>query len=709
MEKIAVVANRISLSEYIKSSMAVFFKDCVTMRTYSTDDVEKLERIEEQIVVISAYVIFKQVEMKIRPDAVLQTFSQVLSKDNLKALKKEELGQRVLLVNVDYYNCMQTITQLYEAGFQNIDFRPYCGDESTRDKSIRVAVTPNEEWMVPSGIDKVVNIGDRVVDINCVVELANKLGIKDIFDSPQAQLARDNVVTGPGGIEKIFSEAESVNDKIKALIEYMEEGVIIVDLSGRIYLSNQKAREIVGMEAMIDGFSIQEMIPEIDLSRNHEKGHEMLLKMAEKTIIVLNRAMYSKGRKSGNIITIRNYDELEDDQYVMRNRLSGRSHVARMSFSDIKGSSEMIKSRIESAKRMAKSNASVLITGPSGCGKEIFAQSIHNASARSKYNFVALNCAAIPENLLESELFGYENGAFTGARKEGKAGYFELAHKGTIFLDEIGEMALPLQSKLLRVIEERNVAKIGSSKLIDIDIRVIAATNQNLSELVRNKLFREDLFFRLNVLPLDIPPVRERGQDAVELLYYFRDKNHWEWELDGEVRRYLSEYDWPGNIREIRNLAEYLDSLERENVELGDLPAYMTSGGGTSGNERSDGERYSEADGSPEKNWSGSRAVDILRQSEHMNFILQEGRDLIVHQRILSLISQANRRNERMGRTLLVHRLSEAGELYSEAEIRNCLRKLSEAGYIKSKRGPGGSYILGQGEALLRDINVILG
>ena len=191
-----------------------------------------------------------------------------------------------------------------------------------------------------------------------------------------------------------------------------------------------------------------------------------------------------------------------------------------------------MKNKIEIAKRMAATDASVLITGESGTGKEVFAQSIHNSSGRKDYNFVAINCAAIPENLFESELFGYDEGAFSGAKKNGKAGYFELAHKGTLFLDEIGEMPLLLQGKLLRAIEERRIARVGSSKLIDVDVRIIAATNQDLEDLVLEKKFRSDLYFRLNVLPLIIPPLRDRKEDILEIMYYLRDMDGGEWELE---------------------------------------------------------------------------------------------------------------------------------------------------------------------------------
>lgn len=699
MVQIAVVANYTDFAEYIKNNLEIFFKPFADIHAYSVEDIKSIDIFTEKVVVISAYTMFKEVQNKITENTILQTITQTLSKDNLAKLKSVSIGNKALLVNIDYRTCMQVITQLYEAGFQDTDFVPYFGDEASRDKSIKIAVTPGEAALVPPGIQKVINIGNRVIDINCIIELADKIGVQGIFDSPQAQAAKKNIISAPWGIDRIFSENESTNDKIKALIEYIQDGVIITDPLGRIYLSNKKARATLEKKTLFDGFEIQEMLPGIDLSKNHEKGNEMLLRIENKNIIAANRAIFSKGKKNGNIITIKNYDELEDSQHNIRNRISGEKHVARFSFTDIKGSSAAIQECIEKAARFARSDASVLITGPSGSGKEVFAQSIHNASTRRRYNFVALNCAAIPENLLESELFGYEDGAFTGARKGGKMGYFELAHKGTIFLDEIGEMPLALQSKLLRVIEERRFSKIGSAKVIDIDVRIIAATNQNLEQLASEKAFREDLFYRLNVLPLEIPPLNQRGDDAIELLYYFREKNAHNWSLSEETQRFLQSYSWPGNIREVRNLAEYLDSLEESFINIEAIPVSMLTRGARTVSAIN-------CNLSTETPHAG----DLSALHGHdLDFILFEGRSLSIHKAILQHLQFLSCSGQKTGRTQLEAALRSAGHSYSETEIRNCLRKLSEAGYIKSKRGPGGSIILPKGEVLLVKLKDLLG
>lgn len=247
--------------------------------------------------------------------------------------------------------------------------------------------------------------------------------------------------------------------------------------------------------------------------------------------------------------------------------------------SSIIGNSRAIEKVKIQAKKIARSNASVLITGESGTGKELFAKAIHFESRRSDGPFIAINCAAIPENLLESELFGYANGAFTGASKSGRIGKFELADGGTIFLDEVGDMPLQFQAKLLRVLQDRAVIPVGSNKIKTIDVRVISATNKKIEEMVRLGLFREDLYYRLNVIPIEIPPLRERKEDIPLLIDYFLKKFCISCGInipmiDKNALKALTSYSWRGNIRELQNVIEYTFNMmqDESKIELVHLP-----------------------------------------------------------------------------------------------------------------------------------------
>lgn len=232
-------------------------------------------------------------------------------------------------------------------------------------------------------------------------------------------------------------------------------------------------------------------------------------------------------------------------------------------------------------KRVAKSTSAVLITGESGTGKELVAHALHHESQRSTAPFVKVNCAALPENLLESELFGYREGAFTGSRKGGQVGKFELAHGGTIFLDEIGDMPLTMQVKLLRVLQEKEIEPLGASESKKVDVRVVSATNHNLRSLIEQGKFREDLFYRLNVVPLSIPPLRERIDDIKLLVEYFCTKFNFNFglsikEVDPDAWEILLNHQWPGNIRELENVLEQVfNVIESDVIQVNHLPIYM--------------------------------------------------------------------------------------------------------------------------------------
>jgi len=249
-------------------------------------------------------------------------------------------------------------------------------------------------------------------------------------------------------------------------------------------------------------------------------------------------------------------------------------------FENMVGSSREIHSIRREAEKAAGNNFTVLITGESGTGKELLAQSIHSASDRSEQPFVRINCAAIPKELFESELFGYEKGSFTGASIKGKVGKFELANRGTIFLDEIGDMPLELQPKLLRVLELKEFERVGGNRVIKSDFRVIAATNRPLEEMMKSGEFRQDLFFRLNVIPFKLPPLRERREDVSELIHYFVERTLKNNKMYGRDIKFsddalerLVSYDWPGNTRELQNVIDRtLATMESDVVEVSDLP-----------------------------------------------------------------------------------------------------------------------------------------
>ncbi len=377
------------------------------------------------------------------------------------------------------------------------------------------------------------------------------------------------------------------SNQLKAIVESMHEGLIAVDQDNRIVSCNTKCEELLGVPRnKIETRELSEVWDNDDIQMTLDNG----LSIRDREV-VYRPAKGKEKRFLSTIVPINEMTEGEQDSPIQgamilfqdisdaRERIYKIAGVGKNTlFDDIIGESETLISAKRRALQVATSDSTVLITGESGTGKELFARAIHYASSRADNAFVSINCGAIPDMLLESELFGYEKGAFTGADKSGKPGKFEIAHKGTIFLDEIGDLPLHLQVKLLHAIQNRQIDRIGGLVPIDVDVRIIAATNKNLEEMINQKQFREDLFFRLNVIPLVIPPLRARTGDVRLLLDYGLKK--FTGLLQKNIKSFSQEalhallrYNWPGNVRELENVVEYAVNMENGSaISLSNLP-----------------------------------------------------------------------------------------------------------------------------------------
>lgn len=362
--------------------------------------------------------------------------------------------------------------------------------------------------------------------------------------------------------------------EVEGLLSYITDPVLVVDAEGKIVHANSAAEQILERSQIIMiGKHFTEFVQSELLSKYIHQGKP-----------VANLAVNMINSKGAHLdFSCRLHPLLVDAQVegailfftkpALHQEQQEKSfrYGTRFSLDDVIGSSPAIVALKEQVMKIAKSESTVLIRGESGTGKEVLAQSIHRLSHRNKGPFVAINCAAIPESLLESELFGYEEGAFTGAKKGGKPGRFELAKGGTLFLDEIGDMPLYLQAKLLRVLQERRIERVGGTKAIEVDVRIIAATHKDLESMIANNQFREDLYFRLNVIPLYVPPLRERKEDLYELIQYYMHKFCKRFgkepkRFSSQALKKIFDYHWPGNIRELENMVEYI-----VNLEIGDL------------------------------------------------------------------------------------------------------------------------------------------
>lgn len=366
---------------------------------------------------------------------------------------------------------------------------------------------------------------------------------------------------------KVRRQERRMAARLKMAFDSTSEGIVVTDSEDKVTIYNSAAEKICKTEEYAAiGRNIVDVVRDTGIAtqfRPEEPNSSYLKSINGKTFAFQKKPVLLDNDQVGTVFMFEDITKIQQLESQIRRQIHNKGLLPRYQFEDILCRSAPMQECKDLAKRYASTQASVVIEGESGTGKELFAQSIHNASSRATGPFVAVNCAAIPDTLLESELFGYEGGAFTGARKDGKAGLFEQAHLGTIFLDEIGEIPESLQARLLRVLQEREVRRVGGDRVIAVDIRIISATNKNLLKKVQDGTFRDDLFYRLNVLSLKIPPLRERREDIPLISASILEKLGVQVtpQIISEIQPVLSAYDWPGNIRELSNILERLSLL----------------------------------------------------------------------------------------------------------------------------------------------------
>lgn len=380
------------------------------------------------------------------------------------------------------------------------------------------------------------------------------------------------------------------------IYEAMKQGILICDAQARILYFNASYADFIG-EKLVDvkGKNIRDIrpgavVPEVIASGQPRQSLHRIEHGQEYFVDIY--PVRKEGRVAGTVSIVMSLEDakyfkdtlenIERERQTLQARLS-LTNGTRYTFDSIIGDSEALLEAVQMAKRIAAHDTNVLLQGESGCGKELFAQAIHNAGGRKQEPFVAINCAAISKTMLESELFGYEDGAFTGAKKGGKPGLFETAGKGTLFLDEISEMDFELQAKLLRVLQEKKFRRIGGTKEQISEVRVISACNVDLLQYIEEKKFRRDLYYRIAAIPVHIPPLRSRGRDILLLAEHFlqevRIQHKRKYVLTEEVIGVFQQYAWPGNIRELRNTIDYAAMMAvDENITAECLPPIIPRG-----------------------------------------------------------------------------------------------------------------------------------
>jgi len=408
-----------------------------------------------------------------------------------------------------------------------------------------------------------------VVGPGLVTDLADRLGLIGVFlySGNSVRMALEDAIEA-ARLRRIESGRR---DYVNTILAHLNEGVAAVDEEGRIQSFNPAMERFLGTPATnAVGRKLQALSPGLsldDVIRTGTKELEAIQKVGDRMVVVNRIPLTGESGTTGAVLTLQDASAIQRVDRNLRTRSRTRLPGVRYTLDDLAGNSPAMAHLRELARRYAAVDSTVLIGGESGTGKEVLAQGMHDASPRRAFPFVAVNCAAFPESLLESELFGYEEGAFTGARRGGKAGLFESAHNGTLFLDEVGDMPPALQTRLLRVLQEKQVLPIGGLEAVPVNVRVIAATHRDLTERVKEGTFRQDLYYRLNILRIEMPPLRDREGDLPELaeLLYSRARERLGLAssdgLPQTAMERLSGYAWPGNIRELENVMERIAVL----------------------------------------------------------------------------------------------------------------------------------------------------
>lgn len=513
------------------------------------------------------------------PDVALSAVAlparRVINYRNLQEVIELEAGNRVLLVNNDKDSTTEALEQLMEIGLTDLSYVP-CYPGSPSYPEIGVAITLGERSFVPGHVTRVIDIGVRALDIRTIYDLARLLGAEQLLDQSLVARYLSQIVTVSKSLSQSRRQTEQTERLLAGIFDQVDSGIAYVGADLRLVRANPLFESILGQSReQLLGRRLEELLG--DRFRRVEEG-SFVVPVRNRTVLLRIKAL--DGMDSSYLVTADYADTIQKLDRRIRQDSTQHQRRRLYTFQDYLTWDEGCRKMLALAEKFTRTGGTVLIQGESGTGKEILAQSIHSGSPRRKAPFLPVNITSLTPTLAESELFGYEDASFTGAKKGGKAGIFELADGGTVFIDEIGDASPELQAKLLRALEERSVRRVGGAEEIPIRVSVVAATNRDLPAMIREGKFREDLFFRLSMFPLSTIPLRERPGDILPLLRHFLDLDTelTETLLGPEIKRFLQSYRWPGNVRELMNVAEYI-KLTHEGRPLAprDLPAYMSA------------------------------------------------------------------------------------------------------------------------------------
>lgn len=694
-KSLCFIGNHQTVTLYISNQLSYFLGEYVEVKSWCLEHMQiPLDCHNCDIYVASSYTALNKIKDFLPAHKKVIVAARTLNTQKLDNILELTPGTKVLVVANSQETAQTAINLIVKVGIDYLEFIPYYPgiDSKKVPDDVHIAVTTGLAHLAPSNINKTIDLGVKELDLSTYVELILELDLPKELINNISQYYIEEIFKLTIRMKNAAQSNSNLKRKLEVIINTVGEAILAINKDQEIILVNSALENLLGINRFsIIGKKLQKIIPQIDLSSIINQNLSIVnnIQQINKNFYILsaNRISDDQGLAEGVVATLKPVGEVQELETKVRRELNKHGNIAKYNFSDIIGDSQEINEIKELARQFAQTDLTVLIEGESGTGKELFAQAIHNASNRKHGPFVAINFAALPENLVESELFGYEEGAFTGAKKGGKSGLFEEAHRGTIFLDEIGDAPLDVQKKLLRILEEREVRRVGGRTVTPIDVRVIAATNQDLRKLVEENKFRDDLFFRLCTLPICIPPLRERKEDILILIDYFSQKfNNRRLELDSPVKEFLLKYRWPGNIRELENVVKYMCSIVPENelATIKHLPLYLARN------------QHMKSDYPNFKPYKDQKFELAIQEFQNQNLL-----SIVIF--ILKEIQNVSLLDKGLGRSALLKRLNKCTtQKFPDHKLRQLLNTLAKMGFIKPGKTKQGTKITPEGNNFLK-------
>ncbi len=542
-------------AKFISDNLNEVLENTVTIQIMYLDEIKTSHLLEADIILVPVYNMLYEIKDYFHGewDNILLA-TRTLSKDAWNHIKEIPAKENVLVVNKTKETTLDMLRLLYQLGIMHLNFVPYQDGYSYQDFRYVVTTAYDINLSLPAST-KVIDVGYRKLDTQVFLNIFSKLKIESDRITRNLIQYMQKLPQKDTDVERRYLSSKLLNKTLIKVIDKSESGIIVVDNDKRIVCHNQMANHI--LHTTFDFGDLFELpsTPDITEMLFQKNFLQELIQIAGEYIMVKRSQLMSMEEVIGYYFDFHTAKSINEMGSKLSSKLHKSGLYARYTFHDIIYKSENMERCLTVAKSISNTKYPVIIYGETGSGKELLAQSIHNFSDRREEPFVAVNCAALPEQLLESELFGYEGGAFTGSKREGKLGLFEAANNGTIFLDEIGDMPLSLQSKLLRVLQEQQIMRVGSNEIIDINVRILSATNKDLMKEIAKNKFRDDLYYRLAVFTVTLPALRDRKEDILPLFYlFFNLKQN---KLTDSEKQQLISYNWPGNVRELQNAATY--------------------------------------------------------------------------------------------------------------------------------------------------------